>query len=131
MEGSPAVILILLLAWGVWYTRPVSVYGLIPGVKRADSISLYSRPLGPYRSDGPSSIRDLRPEDPKWDAALRALEAPAFAVPPGTCSSPYSSRSLTLWATPPQGDRERFGQSPLPPCWSSLNPLSLFHVKHL
>ncbi len=82
MEGSPAVVLILLLAWGVWYTRPVSVYGLIPGVKRADSISLYSRPLGPYRSDGPSSIRDLRPEDPKWDAALRALEAPAFAVPP-------------------------------------------------
>lgn len=96
MEGSPAVILILLLAWGGWYTRPVSVYGLIPGVKRADSISLYFRPLGPYRSGGPPSIRDLRPEDPKWDAALRALEAPAFAVPPGTCSSPYSSRSLTL-----------------------------------
>lgn len=79
---APAVVLILLLAWGGWYTRPVSVYGLIPGVKRADSISLYSRPLGPYRSGGSSSIRDLRPEDPKWDAALRALEAPAFAVPP-------------------------------------------------
>ena len=112
MEGSPAVILILPLAWGFWYARPVSVYGLIAEVKQADSISLYSRPLSPYRSDGPSSIRDLRPEDPKWDAALRALEALGFRrlplepaplpIPAEASSSGQKppGRPGTLWPKP-------------------------------
>lgn len=126
MEGSPAVILILLLAWGVWYTRPVSVYGLIPGVKRADSISLYSRPLGPYRSDGPSSIRDLRPEDPKWDAALRALEARLSPSPLEPAPLPIPAEASPSGQPPPGETGNALAKALFPPAGAVLTRFHCF-----
>lgn len=96
---SLALALLLALAW---YSRPVDVYGLIPGVTQADVLSLYSRLLGPeHHSDGPSAIRELYPEDPEWDAALTALEALRFRRPPW---------NLLLQFLPQNGIRARVTQ---------------------
>jgi len=79
---SLAVVLVLvpvLILVCLWYSRPVDVYGLAPGMGAPDYIHLKLRKLS--ASAEPHS-RDLTPEDPEWEAALERLEALRFRRPP-------------------------------------------------
>lgn len=74
-----AAALALLLAMA-WYSRPVDVYTLAPGMKEPDFMDFVLYDLGENRKDYP--IKNISPEDPEWDAALEAVEALRFRRPP-------------------------------------------------
>lgn len=70
----------LLLVLGcLWYSRPVDVYGLAPGIEEPDWISIYARELGGGHDH---HIRDFSPEDPEWSAVREGLETLRFHRPP-------------------------------------------------
>ena len=69
-----------LVLWAAWYSRPVDIYTLAPGMKEPDSIDISLRELGEQGRDYP--IQWFSPEDPEWDAALEAVEALRFRRPP-------------------------------------------------
>lgn len=69
-----------LVLWAAWYSRPVDIYTLAPGMKEPDSIDISLRELGEQGRDSP--IQWFSPEDPEWDAALEAIEALRFRRPP-------------------------------------------------
>ena len=74
-----AVTLALLLAV-VWYSRPVDIYTLAPGMKEPDSRGISLQELEEQGTNYP--IQWFSPEDPEWDAALEAIEALRFRRPP-------------------------------------------------
>lgn len=81
---APAVVLILLLAWGRWYARPVDLYGLTgltAGAVNTVSLSLYQ-----FDSRVPGGKIDLHgsctPESPEWNAIREEVESLRFRRPP-------------------------------------------------
>lgn len=74
-----AVILALVL-WAAWYTRPVDVYILAPKSREPDMMDFCLYELGDNRKDYP--IKNVSPEDPEWEPALEAIEALRFRRPP-------------------------------------------------
>ncbi len=74
-----AIILALVL-WAAWYSRPVDVYGLAPGMKEPDTMDFTLRELEEGGRDYP--LKAFSPEDPEWDATLEAVEALRFRRPP-------------------------------------------------
>lgn len=74
-----AVILALVL-WAAWYSRPVDIYTLAPGMETPDYMDITLWELGENRKEYPD--KNLTPEDPGWDAALEAAEALRFRRPP-------------------------------------------------
>lgn len=74
-----AVILALVL-WAAWYTRPVDVYILAPKTREPDMMDFCLYELGDNRKDYP--IKNVSPEDPEWEPALEAIEALRFRRPP-------------------------------------------------
>lgn len=74
-----AVTLALLLAV-VWYSRPVDIYTLAPGLKEPNTIDFTLWELGDGGAEYP--LQSFSPEDPEWDAALEAVEALRFRRPP-------------------------------------------------
>ena len=93
-----AVTLALLLAV-VWYSRPVDIYTLAPGLKEPNTIDFTLRELGDGGAEYP--LQSFLPEDPEWDAALTALEALRFRRPPW---------NLLLQFLPQNGIRARVTQ---------------------
>lgn len=74
-----AVTLALLLAV-VWYSRPVDIYTLAPGLKEPNTIDFTLWELGDGGAEYP--LQSFSPEDPEWDSALEAVEALRFRRPP-------------------------------------------------
>ena len=74
-----AVVLALVL-WAAWYSRPVDVYTLAPGMKEPDTIDFILWELGESNRD--YFLKDFSPEDAEWDAVLEATEALRFRRPP-------------------------------------------------
>ena len=74
-----AVVLALVL-WAVWYSRPVDIYKVAPGIKEPDAMDFVLYELGSSRKDYP--IQNISPEDPEWRPALEAVEALRFRRPP-------------------------------------------------
>lgn len=69
-----------LVLWAAWYSRPVDIYTLAPGMKEPDSIGISLQELEEQGKNYP--IQWFSPEDPKWDTALEAIEALRFRRPP-------------------------------------------------
>jgi hypothetical protein len=77
---KPLAVLLALVLWAAWYSRPVDVYTLAPGTREPDMMDFVLYDLGENRKDYP--IKNITPEDPEWDAALEAVEALRFRRPP-------------------------------------------------
>ncbi len=81
---APAVVLILLLAWGSWYARPVDLYGLTGLTPSA--VNTISFSLRQFDSCVPGGTIDVygscTPESPEWDAVREAVETLRFRRPP-------------------------------------------------
>jgi len=63
----------------LWYSRPVDIYGLAPGMREPDHIHLYIQELDPAAG---RYSRDLTPEDLEWDTVLEQVQALRFRRPP-------------------------------------------------
>lgn len=74
-----AIVLALVL-WAAWYSRPVDIYTIAPGTKEPDMMDLTLSNLGENHKDYP--LKNLTPEDPEWGPALEAVEALRFRRPP-------------------------------------------------
>lgn len=74
-----AIVLALVL-WAAWYSRPVDIYTVAPGTKEPDMMDLTLSSLGENHKDYP--LKNLTPEDPEWGPALEAVEALRFRRPP-------------------------------------------------
>lgn len=74
-----AAVLALVL-WAAWYTRPVDIYAIAPGIKEPDFMGFVMYELGDNYKDYPT--KNISPEDPEWEAALEAVEALRFRRPP-------------------------------------------------
>lgn len=69
--------------WGLWYARPVDIYGVAPEVRDPAWISIDIRDLNDDAGqERPSSSRHLTPEDPAWEAVLSEIESLRFRRPP-------------------------------------------------
>lgn len=77
---KPLAVLLALILWAAWYSRPVDVYTLAPKTREPDMMDFVLSDLGEDRKDYP--IKNITPEDPEWDAALEAVEALRFRRPP-------------------------------------------------
>ena len=69
-----------LVLWAAWYSRPVDVYTIAPRIKEPDFMDFVLYELGDNREDYP--IKNISPEDPEWEAALKAVESLRFRRPP-------------------------------------------------
>lgn len=74
------VIVLALVLWAAWYSRPVDIYTVAPGTKEPDMMDLTLSNLGENHKDYP--LKNLTPEDPEWGPALEAVEALRFRRPP-------------------------------------------------
>ncbi len=68
-----AVILVLLLAWGLWYSRPVDIYTLGLGEPTAINVRISYAELGVGDREGRSA--GAVPGDPLWETFLAEAEA--------------------------------------------------------
>ncbi|WP_325199780.1 hypothetical protein [Oscillibacter sp.] len=77
---KPLAVVLSLVLWAAWYSRPVDIYGLAPKTREPDMMDFVLSDLGENRKDYP--IKNITPEDPEWDAALEAIESLRFRRPP-------------------------------------------------
>lgn len=73
-------VLLALVLWAAWYSRPVGVYTLAPEIKEPDTMDFTLWELGENRKVYP--IKNITPEDPEWGPVLEAVEALRFRRPP-------------------------------------------------
>ena len=73
-------VMLALVLWAVWYSRPVDIYTVAPGTKEPDMMDLTLSNLGENHKDYP--LKNLTPEDPEWGPSLEAVEALRFRRPP-------------------------------------------------
>lgn len=74
-----AVILALVL-WAAWYSRPVDVYGL--GIGELEAVNVRISRNEPGVGEQEARSIGLRPGDPLWQTVLDELEALRFRRPP-------------------------------------------------
>lgn len=77
----PAVVLTLLLAWALWYARPVNIYALAPEVRDPDGITIDIEELTNVGQEPRLCSRPFTPEDPEWEAVLSEIESLRFRRP--------------------------------------------------
>ena len=75
---ASAVVLILLLAWGLWYSRPVDIYALAPEVRDPDGITIDIEELTGVGEEPRFCSNPFTPEDPEWETVLSKIEALRF-----------------------------------------------------
>ena len=74
-----AVVLALVL-WAAWYSRPVDVYGL--GIGELEAVNVRISRNEPGVGEPEARSIGLRPGDPLWQTVLDELEALRFRRPP-------------------------------------------------
>ena len=77
---KPLAVLLTLILWAAWYSRPVDIYTVAPGTKEPDMMDFTLSDLGENHKVYP--IKNITPEDPEWESALEAVEALRFRRPP-------------------------------------------------
>lgn len=84
---APAVVLILLLMWGLWYARPVDIHGLGMGELEAVSASVIHNKAG----QGVDLVWSTGavPDDSQWQTVLKEVERLRFRRPPGNLVREY------------------------------------------
>lgn len=79
-----AAVLTLLLAWGLWYSRPVDIYTLSPEVRNPDGITIDIEELTGVGEEPRLCSNPFTPEDPEWETVLSEIEALRFRRPAGS-----------------------------------------------
>lgn len=77
----PAVVLALLLVWGLWYARPVDIYILAPEVRNPEGITIDVEELTGVGQAPRLCSRPFTPEDPEWETVLSEIGALRFCRP--------------------------------------------------
>lgn len=96
-----AVILALVL-WAAWYSRPVDIYTVAPGINEPDFMDFTLSELGENHKDYP--IKNSSPEDPEWEPALEAVEALRFRRPPWNAVLQFIPERTTTGRSTHDGD---------------------------
>lgn len=96
-----AVILALVL-WAAWYSRPVDIYTVAPGINEPDFMDFTLSELGENHKDYP--IKNSSPEDPEWETALEAVEALRFRRPPWNAVLQFIPERTTTGRSTHDGD---------------------------
>ena len=97
----PALILVLVL-WAAWYSRPVDIYTLAPKTREPDFMDFVLSDLGENHKDYP--IKNSSPEDPEWETALEAVEALRFRRPPWNAVLQFIPERTTTGRSTHDGD---------------------------
>ena len=84
---APAVVLILLLMWGLWYARPVDVHGL--GMGELESVSASVIHNKPGQGVDLVWSTGAVPDDSQWQTVLKEVERLRFRRPPGNLVREY------------------------------------------
>ena len=79
---APAVVLILLLMWGLWYARPVDIHGL--GMGELESVSASVIHNKPGQGVDLVWSTGAVPDDSQWQTVLKEVERLRFRRPPAT-----------------------------------------------
>ncbi len=77
---KPLAVILALLLWAAWYSRPVDIYTVAPKIREPDMMDFVLSDLGENRKNYPT--KHITPEDPEWGPALEAVEALRFRRPP-------------------------------------------------
>lgn len=77
---APAVVLILLLVWTLWYTRPVDIHGL--GMGELESVSASVIHNKPGQGVDLVWSTGAVPDDSQWQTVLKEVERLRFRRPP-------------------------------------------------
>lgn len=75
------LIIAALLAWALWYTRPVDIYGLAPEVRSPEGITIDVEELTGVGQEPRLCSSPFTPEDPAWETVLSGIEALRFRRP--------------------------------------------------
>lgn len=84
---APAVVLILLLMWGLWYARPVDIHGL--GMGELESVSASVIHNKPGQGVDLVWSTGAVPDDSQWQTVLKEVERLRFRRPPGNLVREY------------------------------------------
>lgn len=76
------LVIAFLLAWGLWYARPVDIYALEPGLGELQVINVFIDQHASPGTVSPSRQQAFTPEAPEWEAVLAEVEALRFRRPP-------------------------------------------------
>ena len=99
---KPLALLLALILWAAWYSRPVNIYGLAPKTREPDMMDFVLSDLGENHKDYP--IKNITPEDPEWDAALEAVESLRFRRPPWNAVLQFIPERTTTGRVTHDGD---------------------------
>ena len=80
---KPLAVILALLLWAAWYSRPVDIYTVAPGTKEPDMMDLNLSDLGENRKNYP--IKNLTPGRPGVGPGPGGGGSPA--VPPSAVES--------------------------------------------
>lgn len=75
------------LAWGLWYARPVDVYGL--GIGELEAVNVIIEYAEPGQGSDIVWSTGVTPESDQWRAVLGELEGLRFRRPPGNLIREY------------------------------------------
>ena len=95
-------VMLALVLWAAWYSRPVNVYTLALGMKEPDFMDFALSELGENHKDYP--IKNSSPEDPEWEPALEAVEALRFRRPPWNAVLQFIPERTTTGRSTHDGD---------------------------
>ena len=100
----PAAVLALLLAWRLWYARPVDIYTLSPEVRSPEGITIDVEELTSVGQKPRLCSRPFTPEDPEWEAVLSEIESLRFRRPPWNAVLQFIPERTTTGRSTHDGD---------------------------
>lgn len=83
----PILVIAAALAWGLWYARPVDVYGL--GIGELEAVNAKVEYAEPGQGSDIVWSTGVTPESDQWRAVLGELEGLRFRRPPGNLIREY------------------------------------------
>ena len=84
---KPLAVVLALVLWAAWYSRPVDVYGL--GIGELEAVNVRISRNEPGVGEQEARSIGLRPGDPLWQTVLDELEALRFRRPPWNVVQQY------------------------------------------
>lgn len=84
---KPLAVVLALILWAAWYSRPVDVYGL--GIGELEAVNVRISRNEPGVGEQEARSIGLRPGDPLWQTVLEELEALRFRRPPWNAVQQY------------------------------------------
>lgn len=84
---KPLAVVLALILWAAWYSRPVDVYGL--GIGELEAVNVRISRNEPGVGEQEARSIGLRPGGPLWQTVLEELEALRFRRPPWNAVQQY------------------------------------------